>query len=77
MDLTNTPTVAANWHMQTSKLWENDTSDEVPRHWQTVPEGTRRRVSRKDFDRMKAEEIADLARWEPLGGTGTTTAAHW
>ena len=31
-------------------------------HWQTVPEGTR--VSREDFDRTKAEELADLARWE-------------
>ena len=31
-------------------------------HWQTVPKGTQ--VSREDFDRMKAEELADLARWE-------------
>ena len=34
-------------------------------HWQTVPEGSQ--VSREDFDRMKAEELADLARWEALG----------
>ena len=31
-------------------------------HWRTVPEGTR--VSREDFDRIKAEGLADLARWE-------------
>ena len=64
MDLTNAPTVAANWLANGS---ENE-PQHTPKfgtlilHWQTVPEGTR--VSREYFDRMKAEELADLARWE-------------
>ena len=61
MDLTNAPTVAANWlangsenePQHTPKFWDNDTS---------LADGTR--VSREDFDRLKAEELADLARWE-------------